>query len=155
VTGRADLMDAPVVGGLGGTYGGNPLACVAALAVIDVLQRDGLLERGRRLGEIIHRRFLEMQRREAAIGDVRGLGPMIGMELVTDRRAKAPAKETATAVLAGCLQRGLLILRAGVYDNVIRILLPLVITDQDLQRGLDILDEAVAAASGVVGRATV
>jgi 4-aminobutyrate aminotransferase/(S)-3-amino-2-methylpropionate transaminase len=154
VTGRADLMDAPVVGGLGGTYGGNPLACVAALAVIDVLQRDGLLERGRRLGEVIQRRLLELQRRVAAIGDVRGLGPMIGMELVTDRRTKTPAKELTTAVLAGCLQRGLLILRAGVYDNVIRILLPLVITDQDLERGLDILDEALAAASGGVGRGT-
>ena len=147
VTGRADLMEAPQVGGLGGTYGGNPLACAAALAVIDVLQQHGFLERARAVGTTVLGRFQTMQRRHALIGDVRGLGAMVGMELVEDPETKTPAKAATAAVLAACLERGLLILRSGVYDNVIRILVPLVISDADLERGLDVLDGALQRAA--------
>ena len=146
VTGRADLMEAPQVGGLGGTYGGNPLACAAALAVIDVLQQHGFLERARAVGTTVLGRFQTMQRRHALIGDVRGLGAMVGMELVEDPETKTPARAATAAVLAACLERGLLILKSGVYDNVIRILVPLVVSDADLERGLDILDGALQHA---------
>lgn len=148
VTGRAEVMDAPQVGGLGGTYGGNPLACAAALAVIDVLQREGLVDRARAIGGVIRSRFQAMQRASSLIGDVRGLGAMLGIELVEDRTTKAPAKAATAAVIKSCLDRGLLILKSGVYDNVIRVLVPLVISDQDLARGLDILEEALAGVGG-------
>ena len=147
VTGRADLMEAPQVGGLGGTYGGNPLACVAALAVIDVLQSEGFLERAQALGANVLARFQTMQRRFPVIGEVRGLGAMVGMELVEDRESKTPARAATAQVLAACLERGLLILKSGVYDNVIRILVPLVISDEDLERGLNVLEEALAAVA--------
>jgi len=147
VTGRADLMEAPQVGGLGGTYGGNPLACVAALAVIDVMQSEGFLERAQALGANVLARFQTMQQRFPIIGDVRGLGAMVGMELVEDRESKTPARAATAQVLAACLERGLLILKSGVYDNVIRILVPLVISDEDLERGLNVLEEALAAVA--------
>jgi len=147
VTGRADLMEAPQAGGLGGTYGGNPLACVAALAVIDVLQSEGFLERAQALGANVLARFQTMQRRFPVIGEVRGLGAMVGMELVEDRESKTPARAATAQVLAACLERGLLILKSGVYDNVIRILVPLVISDEDLERGLNVLEEALAAVA--------
>lgn len=148
VTGRAGLMEAPQVGGLGGTYGGNPLACVAALAVIDIVQREAFLERARAVGEQVLSRFQALQRRYSPIGDVRGLGAMVGMELVEDRESKVPAKAATASVLGACLERGLLILKSGVYDNVIRVLVPLVISDEDLARGLDILDEALQSVTG-------
>jgi len=147
VTGRADLMEAPQAGGLGGTYGGNPLACVAALAVIDVMQSEGFLERAQAIGVHVLARFQTMQRRFPVIGDVRGLGAMVGMELVEDRESKTPARAATATVLAACLERGLLILKSGVYDNVIRILVPLVISDEDLERGLNVLEEALAAVA--------
>jgi 4-aminobutyrate aminotransferase/(S)-3-amino-2-methylpropionate transaminase len=139
-------MDAPEAGGLGGTYGGNPLACAAALAVLDVIEQERLVARAGRIGETIVRRFRGWQDRFPFIGDVRGLGAMCGMELVDDRTAKTPARALTTAVLAAGLQRGLLMLKSGVYDNVIRMLLPLVITDGELDRGLDLLEDALAHA---------
>jgi 4-aminobutyrate aminotransferase/(S)-3-amino-2-methylpropionate transaminase len=148
VTGRADLMEAPPVGGLGGTYGGNPLACVAALAVIDVMREEGLVERAGAIGAVAVARLRALQRRVAQIGDVRGLGAMVGMELVEDRATKVPAREATARVLAACLDRGLLILKSGVYDNVIRLLVPLVISDEDLERGLAILESAVESVAG-------
>ncbi|MGH2453721.1 MAG: 4-aminobutyrate--2-oxoglutarate transaminase [bacterium] len=147
VTGRADLMEAPQAGGLGGTYGGNPLACAAALAVIDILTSDGLLDRAAAIGETLLGHFQALQRRAALIGDVRGLGAMVAMELVEDRATKTPARRSTAAILAACLTQGLLLLKSGVYDNVIRVLVPLVVSDQDLHRGLAILDEAVAGAA--------
>jgi 4-aminobutyrate aminotransferase/(S)-3-amino-2-methylpropionate transaminase len=147
VTGRADVMDAAHVGGLGGTYGGNPVACAAALAVIDAMETEGLLERARVIGERLRERLVAMQQRVDCIGDVRGLGAMVGMELVENRRTKAPGKAAAAAVLAGALERGLLLLKCGVHDNVVRFLVPLVISDDDLGRGLDIVEEALRDAS--------
>ena len=146
VTGRAELMDAPQVGGLGGTYGGNPLACAAALAVLDVMEGEGLVARAREIGDVIMGRFRRWQERFPAIGDARGLGAMCGMELVEDRESRAPARTLTAAVLTAALERGLLILKSGVYDNVIRVLLPLVISVQDLDRGLDILGDALVSA---------
>jgi len=147
VTGRADLMEAPQVGGLGGTYGGNPLACAAALAVIDVLRTEGLLDRARGIGERTLARFQAMQQGNALVGEARGLGAMVAMELVEDRQTKVPARAATAAILATSLERGLLLLKSGVYDNVIRVLVPLVISDQDLEDGLAILEEAVIGAA--------
>ncbi len=148
ITGRAEVMEAPQVGGLGGTYGGNPLACVAALAVIDVLMTDGFLDRARAIGEVVQARFEAMRERFPIIGEVRGLGAMVGMELVEDQETKTPAREATAAVLAACLERGLLMLKSGVYDNVIRVLVPLVISDEDLEWGLNIVEAAVQRVTG-------
>jgi len=147
VTGRAEAMDAPMVGGLGGTYGGNPLSCAAALEVIEILQGEGLLERAAAQGEAVTKRLTEMQGRYPLIGDVRGLGPMAALELVKDRLKKTPAKEETAAIVKECHGRGLIILKAGVFDNVIRLLAPLVATDAELARGLEILEESFAAVT--------
>ena len=147
VTGRADVMEAPPVGGLGGTYGGNPLACVAALAVIDVVNTPRFLARAQAVGQRVRARFDALQRRFPLIGEVRGLGAMVAMELVEDRQTKTPARAATAAVLAACLERGLLILKCGVDDNVIRVLVPLVVSDEDLARGLDILEDALGSVA--------
>jgi 4-aminobutyrate aminotransferase / (S)-3-amino-2-methylpropionate transaminase / 5-aminovalerate transaminase len=143
VTGNADVMDAPHVGGLGGTFGGNPVACAAALAVIAELTETDLLERGRRQGGIIRERLDPLVDKLTLVGEVRGLGPMIGIELVTDKLTKEPAKLQASAVVDRCHQNGVLILKAGTYDNVVRLLAPLVISEADLHEGLDVLIEAL------------
>jgi len=140
ITGRAELMDKPHVGGLGGTYGGNPIACKAGLAVLDLLQ-GGLLEKAVRLGEKLVKSCADLQSRYEIIGDVRGLGPMIGMELVRDRNSKEPASDEAGELVRRCYEMGLIILRCGPYHNVIRILMPLVITDAQVEKGLEILEE--------------
>jgi 4-aminobutyrate aminotransferase/(S)-3-amino-2-methylpropionate transaminase len=150
VVGRAELMDAPAPGGLGGTFGGNPVACAAALTVLDVIERDGICARGRRIGEIAIRRMREMQQRHDCIGDVRGIGAMTAMELVRNRSSREPDPALTASVLREAHLRGLALLRAGLYDNVIRLLMPLTISDDDLRAGLDILEEAL----GVAARAT-
>lgn len=142
VTGRAEIMEMPHVGGLGGTFGGNPIACKAALAVLDVLNTE-LLKKGTELGERVRVRFLELQKEFKIIGDVRGLGPMIGIELVKDRQTKAPAAVEAKDLARRCLKKGLIILSCGNYGNVIRTLMPLVITDDQLDKGFSILREAL------------
>ena len=123
VTGRAELMDAPGPGGLGGTYGGNPLACVAALATIELFEQGDLLERARRMGDL-DRRLRELGERHRIVGEVRGLGAMMAMELVTDRETKEPAKQATSQVVASSARNGLLTLKAGIHDNVVRILAP-------------------------------
>ena len=148
VTGRAELMDAVHVGGLGGTYGGNPVAAAAALAVLDKIEREGLLERSRRLGERIMARLRDMQSRHQLIGDVRGRGMMTAVELVADRGTKEPIDgPTGGRIVQHCLENGVVILKAGTYDNVIRLLPPLTIDEGLLDEGLDVLDEAIGAAS--------
>jgi 4-aminobutyrate aminotransferase/(S)-3-amino-2-methylpropionate transaminase len=144
VTGRADLMDAVHPGGLGGTYGGNPVAAAAALAVLDMIERDGLLERSRTLGAKMMARLQDMAAKHEAIGEVRGRGMMTAMELVEDRRTKTPLEGAkGNAVVTHCLKNGVVILKAGTYDNVIRLLPPLTIEEDLLDDGLDVLDEAL------------
>ena len=147
VTGRAELMDAVHVGGLGGTYGGNPVAAAASLAVLAQIEREGLLERSRTLGEKLLGRLREMQERHALIGDVRGRGMMAAIELVTDRATKQPIDgPTGSDIVKRCLENGVVILKAGTYDNVIRLLPPLTIDEGLLDEGLGVLDEAIAKA---------
>ncbi len=149
VTGRAELMDSVHVGGLGGTYGGNPVAAAAALAVLDLIEADGLLERSRAIGGTIEARLTAMQGRFDAIGDVRGRGAMRAMELVADRATKEPlAAEAMGAIARAALERGVIVLTAGTYGNVVRLLPPITIEDGLLEEGLGLLEEAVAVTVG-------
>ncbi|MFM8944699.1 MAG: 4-aminobutyrate--2-oxoglutarate transaminase [Actinomycetota bacterium] len=148
VTGRAEVIDAVHPGGLGGTYSGNPVAAAAALAVLDLIERDGLLERSRRLGAHMLERLEAMRTRHAIVGDVRGRGMMTAIELVEDRATKEPlASATGSAIAAECLRQGVVILKAGTYDNVIRLLPPLMIDEGLLDEGLDVLDAALATVT--------
>ncbi|MDL2264191.1 4-aminobutyrate--2-oxoglutarate transaminase [Synergistaceae bacterium OttesenSCG-928-I11] len=147
VTGKAEIMDAPHVGGIGGTYGGNPIGAAAGLKVIEVMQRDNFAEKSRVLGEKIDARLKKMQEKFPVIGDVRGLGSMKAIELVKDRKTKEPAKELVGQVVQQCWKNGLLILSAGLRGNVIRFLMPLVITDEQLNKGFDILEKALEEAT--------
>ena len=140
VTGKAEIMEAPPVGSLGGTYGGNPLACSAALAVLEILDTQ-FLQKATELGDTLRGRFLELQKKIDIIGNVRGLGPMIGIELVKDRKTKEPAPDKAKEMVNRCLENGLITLACGNFGNVIRTLMPLVITDEQLERGLAIMED--------------
>ena len=142
VIGRADLMNAPHVGGLGGTYGGNPVSCAAALAVMEILFEDNLLSKAKALGNVLWERFTKLADQFEIIGDVRGKGPMLGMELVKDRESKEPAVDEAKKLVQRCYDKGLIILSCGNFGNVIRTLMPFVITDEELERGLAILEES-------------
>ncbi|MGH2826647.1 MAG: 4-aminobutyrate--2-oxoglutarate transaminase [Actinomycetota bacterium] len=143
ITGRTEVMDAPHVGGLGGTYGGNPVACAAALAVLAELSETDILERAKRQGQIIRERLDPLVDTLDIVGEVRGLGPMVALELVMDKQTKEPAKLATAAILKRCHANGVLILKAGTYDNVVRLLAPLVIPENELQKGLDVLIEAL------------
>jgi 4-aminobutyrate aminotransferase/(S)-3-amino-2-methylpropionate transaminase len=146
VLGKAEIMDAPGESAIGGTFVGNPVAQAAALAVLDVFEDEGLVERAERIGETIRGRMLEWQERHAEIGDVRGLGAMLAVEYVRDPRTKEPAPELASAVAEAAAQRGLLLLKAGTYSNCNRVLCPLVITDSELEEALDAWEAALDAA---------
>ncbi len=146
VLGKAAIMDAPVEGGVGGTYVGNPVAQAAALAVLDVIEDEGLVERSTALGETIRARLETWQERFPQVGDVRGLGSMLALELVAGDDSENPAAELASAVVAGALDRGLLLLKSGVHGNCIRVLVPLVISDQELDEALQVWEDALAAA---------
>ena len=148
VVGRAEIMDAPGDSQIGGTYVGNPVACAAAVAVLDVIEEERLLERGLALGETMRRRFETMQAGNPHIADVRGLGAMLGVEFVDE--AGEPSAEIASRVVQGSMERGLILLKAGVAGNVIRTLVPLVITDEQLDEALDVFGAAVAAATVAV-----
>ena len=146
VTGRAELMDAVHGGGLGGTYGGNPVACAAALASMDFMAEHDLAGRARAIGERLTGRLTSMAERFPQIGEVRGRGAMIAAELVTDRETKEPAAALAGAVNKACHERGLVTLTCGTLGNVFRFLPPLTITDELLDEGLDVFEEAFAAS---------
>ena len=148
VTGRADVLDAPHVGGLGGTYGGNPLACAAALAVLDAMEQERIPARAQRTGDRIKARFANWADQYPCIGDVRGLGAMVAMELVTDRESRTPDKALTGRILAGALARGLVLLSAGTYGNVIRVLAPLTADDSIIDEGLAVFGAALEAAAG-------
>ena len=144
VVGRADVMDAPGPGGLGGTYGGNPVACAAGLAVLDVMRDERLPERAARIGSVVEERMRSWASEHELVGDVRVMGAMAGMELVRDRKTKTPADTETAQVLALARERGLILLRAGAHHNVIRTLMPLTIPDDQLDEGLDIIGSALA-----------
>jgi 4-aminobutyrate aminotransferase-like enzyme len=141
-------MDTVHVGGLGGTFAGNPVALAGALAVLDVMPGERLSERAAALGRTLTERFTSMAGRVPQIGDVRGLGAMVAIELVKDRVSKAPARELAGATQAASLRRGLLLITAGTHGNVIRVLVPLTVRDAELEEGMDVLEEALAEAAG-------
>jgi len=143
VLGKAAIMDAPVDGGVGGTYVGNPVAQAAALAVLDVIEDEGLVERAATIGETMRARMESWRARWPQIGDVRGLGAMLALELVDDR--EEPATELASRVVAEALQRGLLLLKAGVHGNCIRVLVPLVVSDAELDEALHAWESALDA----------
>jgi len=148
ITGRAELMDSVHVGGLGGTYGGNPVAAAAALAVLDKIEREDLLSAARRTGEIVAKRFEEMKAKHAVVGDVRGRGAMWALEMVADRATKEPlAADKMGAIARTCLEHGVVILTAGTYGNVVRLLPPINIEEALLEDGLNVLDEAIGTAA--------
>jgi 4-aminobutyrate aminotransferase len=148
VTGRAEVMDAPAPGGLGGTFGGNPAACAAACAVLDEVATPAFRARAEELGATLRARLDAIAERIPQVGEVRGLGPMLALELVEDRESKQPAAELAKATVSRALDAGLILLTCGLHGNVVRILVPLVASDEDLHRGLEILEEAVVGAAG-------
>ena len=147
VTGRAEIMDAVHPGGLGGTFGGNPVSCAAAVAVLDAVGEEDFQQRSAELGRSIRARLESLAARVSQIGDVRGLGPMLAIELVEDATTKAPAAALTASTVAAARERGLILLACGIYSNVIRILVPLVISDEDLDRGLDALEESLVSAA--------
>jgi 4-aminobutyrate aminotransferase/(S)-3-amino-2-methylpropionate transaminase len=141
VTGRAEVMDSVHVGGLGGTYGGNPVACAAALATIDEIERLKLSDRAGRIGQTLRTRAEEWQKRHPMIGDVRGLGAMIALEFVKDRKTKEPAKELTLDLVKRCVECGVILIYAGTHSNVLRYLVPLVISDEQLDEGLGVIEK--------------
>ncbi|WP_237571231.1 4-aminobutyrate--2-oxoglutarate transaminase [Mycolicibacterium lacusdiani] len=143
VTGRAEIMDSPHVGGLGGTYGGNPLACAAALATIDTIESDGLVERAREIETLMKDRLGRLQADDDRIGDVRGRGAMIAVELVKSGTVE-PDADLTKALLAGAHAAGVIVLSCGTYGNVLRFLPPLAISDELLEEGLDVLASVLA-----------
>jgi 4-aminobutyrate aminotransferase / (S)-3-amino-2-methylpropionate transaminase / 5-aminovalerate transaminase len=147
VTGRAEIMDAPTVGQLGGTFGGNPVACEAALAVFDIIEKENLCARANVLGERFRNRAGKWQSQWELVGDVRGLGAMQALELVRSKATREPAEEETKQVAQYCYQHGLVTITAGSYGNVIRLLMPLVITDAQMDEALDVLDGALASVA--------
>jgi 4-aminobutyrate aminotransferase/(S)-3-amino-2-methylpropionate transaminase len=143
VTAKSEIIDASQAGGIGGTFAGNPIAAAAALKVLEIMERDDLASRSCQIGEIVNSRLKAMQEKYEIIGDVRGLGSMVGIEFVKDRVTKEPAKDITSKIVEECGKTGLVILNAGVRGNVIRFLMPLVITDDLLESGLDILEAAI------------
>ncbi|WHX99729.1 4-aminobutyrate--2-oxoglutarate transaminase [Neobacillus sp. DY30] len=145
VIGRAEIMDAADVGELGGTYSGSPLGCRAALTVLDIIESENLNVKAQKIGARAVEKMKELARRFNSIGDVRGLGAMCAMEIVKDRYSKTPDKEAVGKIVKAAGERGLMLLSAGLYGNVIRLLMPLTITDEQLEEGLQILEEAFEA----------
>lgn len=143
IVAREEIMEAPAPGTIGGTFCGNPLACAAALKTIEIMERDHLADRSCEIGKKVTARYQEMKKTYPVIGDVRGLGGMIGIEFVKDQESREPAPELTFAIISECVQHGLMVEGAGTYNNVIRFLAPLVMTDAQLEAGLDIFENAV------------
>ena len=146
VVGRAEIMDSIHAGGLGGTYGANPLACAAALAVLEVFEEEDMLGKSRALGKKLKERFEKWQKQFNVIGEIRGLGAMLGLTIVKGD-GREPAADEAKKLAAFCLERGLIILVCGSYGNVVRVLVPFVITDEQLEKGLSILEQGLKEIS--------
>ncbi|MGA2959352.1 MAG: aspartate aminotransferase family protein, partial [Thermodesulfobacteriota bacterium] len=144
VTGKAEIMDSVDNAGIGGTFGGNPLCCRAGLAVLKILKEKKLAERSNAVGKKVMEKFKSFYKKYSFVGDVRGLGGMNAMEIVVDKKNPKPNGDLAKAIVRRCYDKGLIMLTAGGYGNVIRHLVPLVVTDEQLDRGLKILEEAMA-----------
>ncbi len=147
VIGKAEIMDAPDPGCIGGTYGGNPIACAAGLATVNYIIEENLVQRAVDIGTRMRERLMNMKEKYSVIGDVRGLGAMNAIELVKDRSTKEPAKEKTAAVIKYCTENGVIFIGAGIFGNIIRMIPPLVITDEQLERGLETLEKALASVS--------
>jgi 4-aminobutyrate aminotransferase/(S)-3-amino-2-methylpropionate transaminase len=147
VTGRAEVMDAPGVGGLGGTYCGHPLSCVAALAAIEAIEKGGLLARSTAIGQHFEDRARKWQKKWPLVGDVRGLGGMCAIELVRNAETREPAEKATKQIAEYCYKHGLITITAGTFNNVMRILVPLVVTDEQLNEGLDVIEAALASVT--------
>jgi 4-aminobutyrate aminotransferase / (S)-3-amino-2-methylpropionate transaminase / 5-aminovalerate transaminase len=145
VIGRKEIMSAPEIGEIGGTYAGSPLGCRAALTVLDIIESEQLNDRARKIGDRVIEKMHLLADRFEGIGDVRGLGAMCAMEIVKDRHSKIPDKDTVGKIVKAAGERGLMVLSAGLYSNVIRLLMPITITDDQLEEGLQILEEAMEA----------
>jgi 4-aminobutyrate aminotransferase/(S)-3-amino-2-methylpropionate transaminase len=148
VVGKAEIMDAPGDSAIGGTYVGNPVAQAAALAVLDVIEEEGLCDRATAIGEAMRARMESWQQRWPPIGDVRGLGAMLAIELVVDAGTKEPAAEVATKIVEEAARNGLLLLKSGIYSNCIRVLMPLVLADAELDEALGVWEQALESALG-------
>ncbi|MCX6046275.1 MAG: 4-aminobutyrate--2-oxoglutarate transaminase [Chloroflexi bacterium] len=148
VTGRAEILDAPHVGGVGSTYGGNPLACAAALQAITFMESANLNNRAEQIGEIMMGRFQTWKARFPLIGDVRGLGAMLALEFISGPNDRTPNTVVPLKVVEEAYKRGLMLIRAGLYSNCVRTLVPLTITDEELDEGLNVLEAAIAAVAG-------
>jgi len=147
VTGRKEIMESAHVAGIGGTFSGNPLACTAGLKVIEIMKRDNFASKASKIGTIIYKRLEKMQNKYSLIGDVRGRGAMVAFELVKNRKTKTPAKEETNALIKEAYKQGLILLSAGLYSNVVRLLVPLVISEEQLQAGLDIIENSLSKIS--------
>jgi 4-aminobutyrate aminotransferase/(S)-3-amino-2-methylpropionate transaminase len=147
VTGRSEVMDAPGAGQLGGTFAGNPVACEAALAVLETIEKQNLGARANVLGERFRRRALKWQSNWELVGDVRGLGAMQALELVRSKATREPADEETKQVSQYCYEHGLVTITAGSYSNVIRLLMPLIITDGEMDEAMDVLESALATVA--------
>ena len=154
VTGRAEIMDAPGAGQLGGTFGGNPASCEAALAVLEIIEKENLCARANLLGERFRKRALKWQSQWELIGDVRGIGAMQALELVRSKAMRQPADEETKQVAQYCYEHGLVTITAGSYSNVIRLLMPLVITDAQMDEAMDVLEGALAHVAEKKGSLT-
>lgn len=146
ITARAEVMDAAPAGTIGGTFCGNPVSCAAALAVMDIMQRDDYAGKARHIGEAVTKRYNELKEKYEVVGDVRGLGAMIGIELVKDKKTKEPATEIASKLIQNAIQKGLLLENCGTAGNVIRFLAPLKMTDEQMEKGLEIFEESLKEA---------
>jgi 4-aminobutyrate aminotransferase / (S)-3-amino-2-methylpropionate transaminase / 5-aminovalerate transaminase len=147
VTGRAEIMDAAGTGGLGGTFGGNPLSCAAALAALEIMEKDGLLARSAQLGRKFEERGKSWAKQFQVVGEVRGLGAMCAIELVKNPATREPAADETKKIAQYCYEHGLITITAGTYGNVMRILVPLIVTDSQFEEGLDVLESALALVS--------
>ena len=146
VVGKAEIMDAVHAWGLGGTYGGNPVACAAGLAVLEVFETENMLAKSLALGKKLRGRFEKWQQQFDIIGEIRGLGAMLGLELVKGEN-REPAADEAKQLTSFCLEKGLILLSCGSYGNIIRVLAPFVITDQQFEKGLGIIEEGLSVLS--------
>jgi 4-aminobutyrate aminotransferase/(S)-3-amino-2-methylpropionate transaminase len=150
ITGRAEIMDNTGPGSLGGTFGGNPVACASAMAAIETIEKENLCDRAVQLGVRFVARARKWMENFAIVGDVRGLGAMQAIELVRDRASKTPADTEAKALLQYCYERGVILVGAGTRGNVVRVLMPLVISDADFDEGLDVMEAGLAQMSEII-----